>query len=260
MEGIAATYRTMVAAMIPTDLASFFFQQIREAESEADRIYEAVIGIVVDNKDPDKLARVKVKLPTLSADDTTWWAPLSALGAGKQRGWFFLPEVEDEVLVMFEHGDIGRPVVIGALWNGKDKPPDKNAGANEHRVIVTRSGSSLMFDDEKGKIIIEDGGKKGKITIDKANKIQIESSGGDCCFQAPDCDLIIVANEITMEASSKLNIQSGKGIDIGSDAAANIKGGSALNIKGQSVDFQPGGVSSPQAESATVEEAPDPAA
>jgi uncharacterized protein involved in type VI secretion and phage assembly len=248
-------------AMIPTDLASYFFHQIREAEEEAGRVYEAVIGIVTNNKDPDKLARVQVKLPTLSADDTTWWAPLSALGAGKQRGWFFLPEVDDEVLVMFEHGDIGRPVIVGALWNGQDKPPDKNEGANEHRVIVSRTGSRIMFDDKDGKIIIEDGDKKGRITIDKANKILIESDTGDCCFQAPDGDLVIVAKEITMEAKMYMHVQSGSGgTDLGGDKAMTLDGGSMLNVKGQTIDLGPGGVSAPSAQSHTVEEVADPKA
>jgi uncharacterized protein involved in type VI secretion and phage assembly len=251
----------MDAAMIPTDLASYFFHQIREAEEEAGRIYEAVIGLVVDNKDPDKLARVKVKIPTLSADDTTWWAPLSALGAGKQRGWFFLPEIDDEVLVMFEHGDISRPVIIGALWNGVDKPPDKNEGANEHRVIVSRTGSQIMFNDKDGKIIIEDGESKGRITIDKANKILIESDTGDCCFQAPDGDLIIVAKEITMEADNNMHVQSGSGgTSLGGDKAMTLDGGSMLNVKGQTVDLGPGGVSAPSAQSHSVEETPDPKA
>ena len=67
--------------------------------------------------------RVKVRFPWLSDDEAAEWARLSSLGAGKDRGMFILPEVGDEVLVLFEHGDIGRPILIGSFWNGKDKPP-----------------------------------------------------------------------------------------------------------------------------------------
>ena len=84
------------------------------------------------------------------------------LGAGKNRGWFFIPENDDEVLCLFEHGDMERPLVVGALWNGKDKPPDKNPGGNPRRVIKSRAGSKITFDDDQMKLIIEDGSGKGK--------------------------------------------------------------------------------------------------
>ena len=146
-----------------TDLASYLFAQIQAGEHERDRVYEPVIGLVTDNKDPDKLGRVQLKIPILSDRDTTWWAPIVMLGAGKNRGWFFIPEKDDEVLVLFEHGDINRPLIIGALWNGKDKPPDKNPGGNPRRMIKSRAGSTITFDDDGGKIVIEDGGGKGKL-------------------------------------------------------------------------------------------------
>jgi uncharacterized protein involved in type VI secretion and phage assembly len=245
--------------MIPTDLSSFFFQQIREAEERVDKIYEAVIGIVVDNKDIDKLARVKVKLPTIS-EDATWWAPLAALGGGKQRGWFFLPEIDDEVLVMFEHGEIGRPVIIGALWGGKDKPPDKNGGANEHRVIVSRAGSKIILDDDKGLITISDGGGIGVITISTQNKITIEAKQGDVCIQAVDDALTIVANDIDLKANANLHIESGKGIDLGGDGAVTIKGSAQLQIFAQGIDINQSGASAPQAGSASPQDIPDPIA
>jgi len=170
------------------DLASVFTDQIHAGEHESHKVFEAVIGMVTDNKDPSKLGRVKVKIPILSGDDTTWWAPIIMLGAGKNRGWFFIPEIDDEVLVMFEHGVMDRPLVIGALWNGKDKPSDTNPdGANKHRVIKSRAGSRIFFDDsDSPQVIIEDGGGKGRITIDsKSNKITIEAITGDVCFQSP---------------------------------------------------------------------------
>src|SRR5262252_5813625 len=110
------------------DLASLFAAQIRTAEEESARVYEPLVGVVTDNKDPLRLGRVKIKFPVLSEQDTSDWAPVVMLGAGKNRGWFFIPEVDDEVLVMFEHGDLNRPMVIGALWNGKDTTADKNPG------------------------------------------------------------------------------------------------------------------------------------
>src|SRR5439155_1732561 len=94
------------------DLQSFFAHQIQQGEKEAGKMFEPAVGVVTDNKDPSKLGRVKLKIPILSDNDSTFWAPVVMMGAGKNRGWFFIPEVNDEVLVMFEHGDVNRPVVV----------------------------------------------------------------------------------------------------------------------------------------------------
>lgn len=82
-------------------------------------------GIVTDNKDPKGWGRVKVKFPTLTEEHASHWARVVASGAANGRGFDCLPEVNDEVLVGFEHGDIHRPYVIGGVWNGKDAPPEK---------------------------------------------------------------------------------------------------------------------------------------
>ena len=244
--------------MLPTNLSSLFFRQVREAESRADRVYEPVIGIVVDNKDPEKLARVKLKFPSLPGQDTSWWAPLVSLGGGNERGWFFLPEIDDEMLVMFEHGDIRRPVIVGALWNGKDAPPDENGGQNERRSIVSRNGSKIVFDDAEGVVSYEDGDGHGKITISKENKITIESATGDVCVQAPAGELNIMANELTSEGSMNYHIESLSGTNLGGDGAVTIKGGMMLQMHGQKIDINPGGVSAPSKTSASPEEVPDP--
>ena len=245
--------------MIPTNLPSFFFQQVRDSETRGQRVFEAVIGIVVDNKDPDKLARVKVRLPSLSGPDTAWWAPMVSLGAGNERGWFFLPEIDDEVLVVFEHGNIGRPLVIGALWNGKDTPPDTNDGANERRSFVSREGSQVIFDDDKNLVSYEDGTGHGKITIDADNdKIIIESATGDVCLQAPQGELNIVAKEIKAEGQQNFHLDTKAGTNLGSGGETTIKAGTSLKVQSMPLDLNPGGVTAPTETSASPEEVPDP--
>ncbi|HWU86294.1 MAG TPA: phage baseplate assembly protein V [Kofleriaceae bacterium] len=240
------------------DLASVFADQIRTAETEASRVYEPVIALVTDNKDPSKLGRVKIKIPVLSNQDATWWAPIVMIGAGKNRGWFFIPEVDDEVLVMFEHGDVNRPIVIGALWNGKDKPPDKNPGGNPRRMIKSRAGSKITFDDDKEQMIIEDGTGKGRITFDaKANKITIESLTGDVCFQSPTGDMKIVAKEAELKATSNLEIHAGSTMAWGTDGKATIKG-SDVTCSGSTANDNCGSAQAPPAPTANPQDVADP--
>jgi uncharacterized protein involved in type VI secretion and phage assembly len=248
-----------VAAVRPLyDLASVFADQILTAETESSRAYEPVIGLVIGNKDPKKLGRVKLKIPVLSEQDSTDWCPIIMLGAGKNRGWFFIPEKDDEVLVMFEHGDINRPLVVGALWNGKDKPPDRNAGGNPRRMIKSRAGSKITFDDDKEQLIIEDGSLKGRITLDaKANKITIEALDGDVCFQSPNDDMIIVAKSIEMTATQNLEIHAGGSMQWGAGGSATIKS-SATTLSGAHVNFNSGAAQMPAAPTTTRKTSPTP--
>jgi uncharacterized protein involved in type VI secretion and phage assembly len=243
-------------------LSSYFAEQVRESETEASRVYEPVIGIITDNKDPLKLGRVKLKFPVISMDDVTDWTPIIMSGAGKNRGWFFIPEKDDEVLVMFEHGDIDRPLVVGALWNGKDSPPDANPdpGENAHRVIKSRQGSRILFDDgEEPKIIIEDGTGKGRITFDaKNNKIIIEALDGDVCFQSPQDDMKIVAKEAEFKATQNLEIHAGSTMGWGTDASATINGGGGVTMSGSKVNLNCGMAQAPAAPTADPKDVEDP--
>ena len=241
------------------DLASLFSAHIRTAEEEAGRVYEPMVGVVTDNRDPQRLGRVKIKFPVLSEQDTSYWAPVVMLGAGKNRGWFFIPEVDDEVLVMFEHGDMNRPVVVGALWNGKDKPSDKNPGGNPRRVIKSRAGSKIIFDDDQMKLVIEDGTGKGRIMLDSnANKIVIEALDGDVCFQAPQGDIRIVAATAQLSATQNVEIHAGKAMAWGTDASASIQGGSGVELSGAKVNLNCGNARAPEPPKADPQDIPDP--
>jgi uncharacterized protein involved in type VI secretion and phage assembly len=241
------------------DLQSFFASQIHTAEQESGKVFEPVIGVVTDNKDPSKLGRVKVKMPILSDKDTTFWVPIVMLGAGKNRGWFFIPEVDDEVLVMFEQGDINRPLVVGALWGGKDKPPDKNDGGdNPRRMIKSREGSKITFDDKEKKILIEDGTGKGKITFDSnENKIILEALKGDVCIQTPQGDTQICAKEIELKAGTNIEIHAGSSMDWGAGQSVTIKS-NAIYMTGSNGNANCGNAQMPPTPSSTPEDVKDP--
>jgi phage baseplate assembly protein gpV len=81
-------------------------------------------ALVVDVKDPESLGRIKVKFPWLhDGAEVEAWARVTLPLGGNATGFWTLPEIDEEVLVGFEHGDLQRPVVLGSLWNGKDRPP-----------------------------------------------------------------------------------------------------------------------------------------
>ena len=196
-----------------------------------DRIYGVVVGIVKSNK-LDAQGQIEIRLPRLTAAEIGHAARVATLMAGDQRGTLFLPEEGDEVLVVFESGDISKPYVIGALWNGKDKPPETNSdGKNNLRLIKSRSGNQVRLDDTSGaeKIEIIDNTGKNKITIDTAaNTITLESEK-DVVLKAPK-------GKITLEAQS-VEIQSQAETAVHAKTTLNVEADATLTVKGQTVNI-----------------------
>jgi uncharacterized protein involved in type VI secretion and phage assembly len=196
------------------------------------RITGVVIGVVTNNKDEEKLGRVKVRYPWLGKDDESNWARVAAPMAGKERGIYFLPEVDDEVLVAFEHGDMRFPVVIGSLWNGKDAPPETNEnGDNNVRVIKSRSGHIIRLNDEKDKEKIEiiDKSEKNSIVFDTAKKTITITTEENITLSASKGKITLDAKEIEIKSSDASKIKSGAGMDVEASGTMNIKG-STVNI------------------------------
>jgi uncharacterized protein involved in type VI secretion and phage assembly len=171
--------------------------------------YSLMIGIVTNNEDPDKLGRVRIKLPTLTEEHESAWARVVAIGAGSGRGFDCLPEVDDEVLVGFEHGDMHRPFVIGGLWNGKDAPPESvsdsvQGGKVRLRTIKTRVGHTLQFIEET----------KGA----SAAGIQIKTAGGhEVLINDKD-------RSLTLSSIGDLKIKAVGNIDISAGGIITVKG------------------------------------
>jgi uncharacterized protein involved in type VI secretion and phage assembly len=189
--------------------------------------YGVVIGIVTNNQDPEKLARVKVKFPWLSNADESYWARIAAPMAGKDRGTFFLPEVDDEVLVVFEHGNLQFPYILGALWNGKDTPPDTNEdGNNNVRIIKSRSGHVIKLNDEAGKETIEiiDKTQNNSLVIDTAKNTITLTTDKDIILSASQGTIKLDAQKIEIKSSADTKIESGAGMDIKANATMNVKG------------------------------------
>ena len=193
------------------------WHQLMSPPEVSNRFYGLVVGTVSSNVDPDGLGRVKVTFPWLSDADTSHWARIAAPMAGKERGFFFLPEVGDEVLVAFEHGMMEFPYVLGALWNGADKPPEAKDEKTNRHTIKSTSGHVICLDDSDGKEKIEIIDKSGK------NSIIIDTSGNTMTITA-DADITI------QSANGKL-VLSGNGVEISSQADIKIEASTSMGLK-----------------------------
>ncbi|TMQ02812.1 MAG: hypothetical protein E6J91_49910, partial [Deltaproteobacteria bacterium] len=193
------------------------------------------LAIVVDNKDGggNPGYRVKLKFPWLSEQESTYWARIAIPMAGPDRGTYTLPEIDDQVLVVFEHGDIGRPIVIGALWSKKQEPVEVNqSGKNNTKLIKSRSGHRIIFDDKDGaeNITIVDKTGKNKIVLDSVGKtVKLESDG--------DLEVIAKANVIVHANALKIGTSegvTGKGASLLTHAAKTfgVKASSKITIGG----------------------------
>lgn len=191
------------------------------------------IGLVIDNRDPQRLGRVRIKLPAVSDQEIGHWARVAVPMAGKGRGAFFLPEVDDEVLVAFEGDDVTRPYVIGALWNGRDRPPHDNAdGQNNLRVIRSRSGHVVKLDDTAGAEKIEIVDKSGKNTLVIAtatNEITI-TSASNITLKADQGTIKLSGRSVQISTSAETKVQAQGGLTLdGSPGSTTVKG-SVVNI------------------------------
>ncbi|MBE2224182.1 MAG: VgrG-related protein [Anaerolineae bacterium] len=210
-----------------------------------------VTAVVTNTDDPDNWGRVKIKYPWLTDDAETFWARLAGPGAGPTAGFIAIPEVGDEVLVAFEHGDINYPVIIGGLWNGKHAIPAPTAGAaagekplvrtwqsiNGHIIamydnadqkieILTTNGHAILIDDTNKKLEIKTSGGHSATFDDQGKKIEIKSSGGH--------KIVLDDNgrKVTVESSGDVEIKSAMNMKLQAGMNLDLQGGAMVNIKG----------------------------
>ncbi len=172
------------------------------------RWYGVLPALVTDIKDPDNQGRVKVTLPwSPDAQGARYegWARLATLFGGNDRGSWFVPDVDDEVLVAFEHGDPRRPYVLGSLWNGRDAPPDTmdRAGNNFRKVLCSRNGVKVTLDDQDGqeKLLLETPGGQKFTLKDGPGAVTVEDSNGNSVKLETAGITVTAAAKVTINAS-----------------------------------------------------------
>jgi uncharacterized protein involved in type VI secretion and phage assembly len=149
-------------------------------------------AMVLDNVDPENSGRVKVRLPPVlvsGESDREAWARIATLMAGANRGTWFIPEVDDEVVIAFEQGDLNRPYVLGALWNRANSPPLVMAVNNNRKLLRSRNGVQITLDDQSGresivietpggqKLTLEDGPGAIVLTDSNGNSVELRTDG-----------------------------------------------------------------------------------
>jgi hypothetical protein len=216
----------------------------------------AVVGLVTNNTDPDDLGRVKVKFPWLDDAEESWWARVATPMAGASRGLLCLPEVNDEVLVTFEHGDFTRPFVLGALWNGQDAPPKTNnevvtSSKVNLRLLKTRAGHTISLDDTEGseKISIVDKTENNKIEITASDNAIAITANGDIKLTAQGkvavnatADVTVDAQNATVTAKQDASVSAtaqlklhGATVEVSADGKMDLKSSGILTINGSLV-------------------------
>lgn len=217
-----------------------------------------VVGVVTDVNDPQGLGRVKISLPWLSDTYTSSWARTLQWGAGRDRGWMVLPEVGDEVLVAFGHGDVRRPFVLGGLHNGVDLPLstgteliDSGTGAVNRRSMVSRRGHRIDLLDQQGGadgVAVRTSGDSLVLSMDAASTtIDVHSDGTvriagtqGVRVDASSADLDLSAGRISLTATNGVTVDGGAGkvaVSTGgqlelSGATAKLEGSATTEVKG----------------------------
>jgi uncharacterized protein involved in type VI secretion and phage assembly len=208
-------------------------------------LFGVYYGIVTQNKDPDAMCRVKIRLPWLDQGDVdqTQWALIATPMAGDKYGWYTIPDVGDVVAVMFLAGDIAHPVVLGGVWSKTDNPPEDNsAQKDEFRGYRSRAGSRVVFDDSSnGKVYFADKTDKNALVV---GSFQKGSSGpnarhGDvppAISGSPQGGVSIASmeGEINLTAKGKLKVDA-QNIEITSKTNVDIKASGNANFEGAMV-------------------------
>jgi uncharacterized protein involved in type VI secretion and phage assembly len=195
--------------------------------------YGLVQAVVVDNEDPLGEGRVRVTIPSLHQSMETEWCRVCQLYAGNGYGSFFVPEKNDEVLIACVYGDLNEPIVIGGLYNGKDKPAGKHKNSDnlDQKLIRTKGKHQVLLDDSANakKIELKSSANQSVLLDDQANKVVVSTGGGQTITLEKNGGAITItttggqqvkldgSGTITLSGQTKIKLDAAQ-VDIGSSA------------------------------------------
>jgi uncharacterized protein involved in type VI secretion and phage assembly len=183
----------------------------RSPDGDAARYFGLYPAIVTDIVDPKSVGRIQVKLPFLGQDggqDVRAWATLIAPYADDDQGLEILPSVDTQVVVAFEAGDLRRPYIVGACWNGSESLPESPAAPNNKRVLKSRAGSKLEFDDTDGaaKVTLSMQSGHQLVLDDSAQQVEVKHSNGCVITINAAGQISITANATVEITAAALNV------------------------------------------------------
>lgn len=242
---------TLVSMLSSSSSASASVSVSAESSSSSGGSYSFAVGVVTDNKDPENLGRVKVKYPMIADDFTGFWARVATPDAGNNRGFQFIPEVNDEVLVGFVMGDLNHPIVLGSLWNGHDAAPLPatqaiQGGQVNQRIIRSRTGHQILIDDsdDKGGITIKD--KKGNLIYLKAqdNSLTIETTGDIKLTTKGNLNMDVTGNasfktqgNLALEATGNLSLKANGQAELNGVSGTKVESSAMVDVKGAMINL-----------------------
>jgi len=215
-----------------------------------DRWPGVVTAIVTNVQEEKDWGMVKVKYPWMSEDAESHWARVLGVGAGPEAGFYVMPDVNDEVLVTFLHGDFNQPLVLGGLWNGNDAlPPEGKAAAKAERPLVrtwhSRKGHWIaMHDTADNKIEIVSKGGRSMTINDADSKLIIKTSNVTITLEdtklniETSADITVKAGtNMTLESSANIKIKAGANLELEAGANADLKANAMVNVKGSMINL-----------------------
>lgn len=183
-------------------------------------------GVVVSNEDPDGEHRVRVRMPLVDAQGEGTWARVAALDAGDQRGFFFRPEVGDEVLLGFLNDDPRQAMVLGMLHSSAKAAPLEGTDDNHEKVFQSRSRMKIYFNDDKKVMQLETPAGNSITLSEDDQSVRITDQNGNKLEMTRDGIMIESSKAITLKAGTELKLESGTSLG--------LKGGTELKLEGAS--------------------------
>jgi phage protein D/phage baseplate assembly protein gpV len=240
-ERFSGTYLVTAATHVanPDGLQTHFSVQGTRTGTLAESLGEAaplrrwpgvVPAVVTNAADPDEAGRVRLKFPWMTDDAESTWARVIGGGAGPEAGQWFIPDVGDEVLVAFEHGDFSRPYVLGGLWSRANSgPPEKASGSETPQVRLWRSRTGhlmAMYDNQANKVEIKTAGGHTVLLDDARRTIRISSRGGHTVTLDDSAGKVTVesSNEMTIKSRGNLAVEAGANLDLKANGQVNVSG------------------------------------
>lgn len=189
------------------------------------------IGVVTSNEDPDGEYRVRVKLPSLGLDSDGLWARVASLDAGHERGFFFRPEIGDEVAVGFLAQDPRHPVIVGMLHSSAHQAPESGSDDNHYKRYQSRSGMQLHFDDDKVIMTLSTPAGNQLILDQDQQALSLQDQHGNKLIMNTEGILIDSASKLTLKASTDATMDA-MNITLKASAEAKLEGSASAELKG----------------------------